>query len=161
MPTKPEAVARPSTLLDVRDLKVHFPLRGSGVGRMLGRSTGAVKAGDGVSFSLAPGEVLGVVGESGSGKTTLGRAIVGMAPVTGGELLIDGRDLLSLKGSGRRAARRQVQMVFQDPHASLNPSMDLLTAIGHPLKIHGVTNDEGEIRSRVSEALERVGLSPV
>ena len=154
MPTKPE-------LLDVRDLKVHFPLRGGLLDRVSGRDAGAVKAVDGVSFTLRAGEVLGVVGESGSGKTTLGRAIVGMAPVTGGTMTFEGDDLQSLRGSSRRAARRRLQMVFQDPHASLNPSMDLLTAIGHPLRIHGVTKDETEIRRRVSETLERVGLSPV
>jgi oligopeptide/dipeptide ABC transporter ATP-binding protein len=154
VPTKPD-------LLDVRNLKVHFPLRGGALDRLTGRGGGAVKAVDGVSFTLAAGEVLGVVGESGSGKTTLGRAIVGMAPVTGGSLSFEGRELGSLRGSARRAERRRLQMVFQDPHASLNPSMDLLTAIGHPLRIHGVTNDENEIRVRVSETLERVGLSPV
>jgi oligopeptide/dipeptide ABC transporter ATP-binding protein len=166
VPTKPEPSASPvgaaeDALLEVRDLKVHYALRGGALDRLTGRNTGAVKAVDGVSFSLNAGEVLGVVGESGSGKTTLGRAIVGMAPVTGGSLSFEGDDLLSLKGPQRRAARRRLQMVFQDPHASLNPSMDLLTAIGHPLKIHGVTKDETEIRRRVSETLERVGLSPV
>jgi oligopeptide/dipeptide ABC transporter ATP-binding protein len=154
VPTKPE-------LLQVNDLKVHYSLRGGVLGRLAGRDGGAVKAVDGVSFTLHRGEVLGVVGESGSGKTTLGRAIVGMAPVTGGSMTFEGDDLLSLKGAETRAARRRLQMVFQDPHASLNPSMDLLTAIGHPLRIHGVTKDQDEIRRRVSATLERVGLSPV
>jgi oligopeptide/dipeptide ABC transporter ATP-binding protein len=166
VPTKPERTGAAATkagspLLDVRDLKVHFPLRGGALDRLSGRNAGAVKAVDGVSFTLNAGEVLGVVGESGSGKTTLGRAIVGMAPVTGGSLTFEGDDLLSLSGSDRRAARRRLQMVFQDPHASLNPSMDLLTAIGHPLRIHGVTKDPKEIERRVSETLVRVGLSPV
>ena len=154
MPTKPE-------LLEVRDLKVHFPLRGGIFDRLAGRDAGSVRAVDGVSFTLKAGEVLGVVGESGSGKTTLGRAIVGMAPVTGGTMRFEGDDLVSLRGNERRAARRRLQMVFQDPHASLNPSMDMLTAIGHPLRIHGVTKDAAEIKRRVSETLERVGLSPV
>jgi oligopeptide/dipeptide ABC transporter ATP-binding protein len=154
VPTRPE-------LLEVKDLKVHYSLRGGVVDRLAGRDSGAVKAVDGVSFTLRRGEVLGVVGESGSGKTTLGRAIVGMAPVTGGSMTFEGDDLLSLKGRERRAARRRLQMVFQDPHASLNPSMDLLTAIGHPLRIHGDTKDEAEIKRRVSATLERVGLSPV
>ena len=103
-------------------------MRGGVFDRLAGRDAGSVKAVDGVSFTLKAGEVLGVVGESGSGKTTLGRAIVGMAPVTGGTMRFEGDDLVSLRGNERRAARRRLQMVFQDPHASLNPSMDMLTA---------------------------------
>ena len=99
MPTKPD-------VLEVRDLKVHFPLRGGVFQRLSGRDAGAVKAVDGVSFTLAPGEVLGVVGESGSGKTTLGRAIVGMAPLTSGSLFFEGREVGSLTGAARRAERR-------------------------------------------------------
>ncbi|HET6815969.1 MAG TPA: ABC transporter ATP-binding protein [Mycobacteriales bacterium] len=155
MPTKPE------TLLEVDDLQVHFALRGGALGRLFGGDTGSVRAVDGVSFALARGEVLGVVGESGSGKTTLGRAILRMVPVTGGRVVFDGHDLTDLKESQLRPMRRQMQMVFQDPNASLNPAMDLLTAIGHPLRIHGVTDDEDQIRREVCKALERVGLVPV
>ena len=155
MPTKPE------TLLTVDDLQVHFALRGGAFGRLFGGDTGSVKAVDGVSFELKRGEVLGVVGESGSGKTTLGRAILRMVPVTGGRVAFHGKDLTDLKESQLRPLRRQMQMVFQDPNASLNPAMDLLTAIGHPLRIHGVTDDEGELRREVCKALERVGLVPV
>jgi peptide/nickel transport system ATP-binding protein len=145
----------------VTDLQVHFALRGGVLSRMTGRSEGSVKAVDGVSFTLRRGEVLGVVGESGSGKTTLGRALLRMAPITAGTVRFDGKDITRLRESEVRALRRQVQMVFQDPNASLNPAMDLLTAVGHPLVIHGVTRNEDEIRARVSAALERVGLSPV
>jgi oligopeptide/dipeptide ABC transporter ATP-binding protein len=155
LPTKPE------NLLTVDDLQVHFALRGGAFGRLFGADTGSVRAVDGVSFELKRGEVLGVVGESGSGKTTLGRAILRMVPVTGGRVVFDGQDLTDLKESQLRPMRRQMQMVFQDPNASLNPAMDLLTAIGHPLKIHGVTNDEETIRREVCKALERVGLVPV
>ena len=148
-------------LLEVDNLQVHFALRGGAFGRLFGRDTGSVKAVDGVSFSLRRGEVLGVVGESGSGKTTLGRAILRTAAVTGGRVVFDGHDLTDLKESHLRPFRRQMQMVFQDPNAALNPAMDLVTAIGHPLRIHGISNDDNRIREEVCRALERVGLVPV
>ncbi|MFL6137969.1 MAG: ABC transporter ATP-binding protein [Frankiaceae bacterium] len=170
MPTRPDTDDRPAPadargttapLLEVEDLRVHFALRGGFFDRLTGRSTGAVKAVDGVSFALRPGEVLGVVGESGSGKTTLGRAILRMAPITAGSVRFEGRDITGLKESEVRRMRQRMQMVFQDPNASLNPAMDILTAVGHPLSIHGITDDEAVLRRKVSEALERVGLSPV
>jgi oligopeptide/dipeptide ABC transporter ATP-binding protein len=160
--TKPEATAASvdaQPLLSVEDLNVHFALRGGVLQRFTGRSSGSVKAVDGVSFSLRRGEVLGVVGESGSGKTTLGRAILRTVPITSGHVRFDGRDITDLKESDLRPLRRRMQMVFQDPNASLNPAMDLLTAVGHPLKIHGV-DDPQEIRNHVEAALERVGLVP-
>jgi peptide/nickel transport system ATP-binding protein len=155
LPTKPEL------LLTVADLQVHFALRGGAFGRLFGRDTGSVKAVDGVSFELRRGEVLGVVGESGSGKTTLGRAILRTVPATGGRVVFDGRDLTDMKESQLRPLRQRMQMVFQDPNASLNPAMDLLTAIAHPLRIHGVTDDEQELLEAACRALERVGLVPV
>jgi peptide/nickel transport system ATP-binding protein len=148
-------------LLDVRDLRVHFTMHGSFAGRLLGRQTGSVKAVDDVSFQVGRGEVLGLVGESGSGKTTLGRAILGLAPATSGSIVIDGRDITTFGESRLRQLRRSVQMVYQDPHASLNPSMTILQSVGHPLRIHGVTRDRQETRRAVCEALERVGLVPV
>ncbi|MGH3075710.1 MAG: ATP-binding cassette domain-containing protein, partial [Gaiellales bacterium] len=101
-------------MLEVRDLEVHFPLRASFGGRLVGRSSGVVKAVDGVSFELAKGEVLGVVGESGSGKTTLGRALLRLVDPTGGSIRLEGRDVTDLSDRSVRTLRRQMQMVFQD-----------------------------------------------
>jgi oligopeptide/dipeptide ABC transporter ATP-binding protein len=160
--TRPEATVTEVSdepLLSVEDLHVHFALRGGLLQRFLGGSVGSVRAVDGVSFSLKRGEVLGVVGESGSGKTTLGRAILRSLPVTSGRIRINGRDITDLSEPQMRPLRRHMQMVFQDPNASLNPAMDLLTAIGHPLRIHGV-DDPVKIRATVVAALERVGLVP-
>ncbi len=166
MPTKHEA-ATSATVLDIRDLEVHYQLRGGTLSRLLGLDTGTVKAVDGVNLSLKRGEVLGVVGESGSGKTTLGRALLGLAPATSGSITYHAQhagraeDQVVSQMSGRelRSLRTNLQMVFQDPHAALNPSMDIATAVGHPLKIHGVASGE-DLRRRVAAALERVGLSP-
>ncbi|HEX7105683.1 MAG TPA: ABC transporter ATP-binding protein [Acidothermaceae bacterium] len=174
MPTKLESSddVRPlgerPVLLDVEDLRVHFALRGGFLDRLLGRSAGSVKAVDGVSFTLRKGEVIGLVGESGSGKTTTARALLGLAPITGGSVRFDAGpefggevDLTKLREREFRGLRRKIQLVFQDPHASLNPAMDIATAVAHPLKIHKVTNDGDEIAARVRDALERVGLAPV
>jgi oligopeptide/dipeptide ABC transporter ATP-binding protein len=147
-------------ILEVQNLEVHFPLRGSFGARLLGRSGGAVKAVDGVSFQLRRGEVLGLVGESGSGKTTLGRALLRLVEPTGGSIRLEGRDIAVLGEREVRDLRRQMQMVFQDPHASLNPAMTIETAVGHPLRIHRVSRDRDDVRRRVTAALERVGLSP-
>ncbi len=152
---------QPDVLLDVRELEVHYALRGSFLQRLMGSEAGAVKAVDGVTFQLRRGEVLGLVGESGSGKTTLGRAILHLTRATNGAVLLNGNDVTDLSERAFRPFRRDVQMIFQDPRASMNPSMTLLEAVGHPLRIHGVTRDGDEIRERVSAALERVGLTPV
>ena len=149
------------SLLDVRDLEVHFPIHASAAGRLFGRASGYVKAVDGVSFLLRRGEVLGLVGESGSGKTTLGRALLGLVKPTAGSIRYGDHDFSTLSEREFRPLRRRLQMVFQDPHASLNPSMDIEHAVGHPLRIHRVTKRGAETRRRVVEALERVGLSPV
>jgi peptide/nickel transport system ATP-binding protein len=162
LPTKPdtkpaaESAAAAETLIEVTDLKVHFPLRGG----PLRRGAGAVKAVDGVSFTLRKGEVLGLVGESGSGKTTLGRTLLGLTRATAGGIRYRDRELAALKESELRPLRRHLQMVFQDPHASLNPAMDIATAVGHPLQVHGLAPDREERRRKVAETLERVGLSP-
>ncbi len=169
MPTKPETAAaahrggEPSAepFLRVRDLEVHFALRGGNLSRLVGRDTGAVKAVDGVSFDLREGEVLGLVGESGSGKSTLGRALLGLVPATKGSVELHGEPITGRSAKEMRQLRKTLQMVFQDPHASLNPSMDIETAVGHPLRIHGLTKGKAATRRKVVEALDRVGLSPV
>jgi oligopeptide/dipeptide ABC transporter ATP-binding protein len=175
LPTKPEeqAAAAVATgaagaagqagevMLDVRDLHVDFALRGGWLDRFTGRDRGSVRAVDGVTFQLRRGEVLGLVGESGSGKTTLGRALLGLVAPTGGSIRYEGRELVGLAERRLRPLRRQLQMVFQDPHASLNPSMDLERAVGHPLRIHGMAATEADRREQVAAALERVGLAPV
>ena len=147
-------------LLEVRDLKTRFSLRGSFLDRLRGHEAGSVKAVDGVSFDLRRGEVLGVVGESGSGKTTLGRTLLGLVAASEGSIRFDGQEITGLGERQFMPLRRRLQIVFQDPHASLNPAMTIETAVGHPLRIHGITNDRGEIRQRVSAVLERVGLAP-
>jgi peptide/nickel transport system ATP-binding protein len=147
-------------LLEVTDLKVHFGLRGSFLQRMAGREVGSVKAVDGVNLSVRRGEVTGIVGESGSGKTTLGRAVLRSVPITSGTVEFDGIDLTDLSESRLRPLRRRMQMVFQDPNASLNPAMSIVRAVGHPLQIHGISKDAEERRALVATALERVGLAP-
>ena len=165
MPTKPDDTALGTSLLKVCDLDVHFALRGGTLKRLLGMDTGTVRAVDGVDLDLHRGEVVGLVGESGSGKTTLGRALLGLVPATRGSITYrppGGPDRVVSAMSGRelRRLRTDLQMVFQDPHAALNPSMSIQTAVGHPLVIHGIASGP-ELRTRVVEALERVGLSPV
>jgi peptide/nickel transport system ATP-binding protein len=147
-------------LLEVTDLKTHFGLRGGFLDRLRGHEAGRVKAVDGVSFTLRRGEVLGLVGESGSGKTTLGRTLLGLVEASSGSIRLEGREITGLREGEFRPMRRRLQIVFQDPHASLNPGMTIATAVGHPLRIHGVARDEEDVRGRVAAALERVGLAP-
>lgn len=176
MPTKPEvlssdgpepdpASARSENVLDVDDLAVHFQLQGGALSRLLGLKSRQVKAVDGVTLHLRRGEVLGVVGESGSGKTTLGRALLGLVPASDGRITYYSaergeRRVSDMRGAELRRLRTDLQMVFQDPHAALNPSMTIEEAVGHPLVIHGIAKG-ADLRRRVAEALERVGLAPV
>jgi len=138
-------------LLQVRALSTHFAVRGRGP---------AVRAVDGVSFDVRPGEVFGLVGESGSGKTTLGRSLLKLVQPTAGAILYRGRDLMPLRERELRPLRRELSLIFQDPNASLNPAMTIAQGVGHPLRIHGLVRGRDELRARVAEMLERVGLSP-
>jgi peptide/nickel transport system ATP-binding protein len=158
LPTKPDAATE--SLVEISDLHVHFALRKNAVARLLGRSSGTVRAVDGVSVSLAKGEVLGLVGESGSGKSTLGRALLGLVRPSSGSIRYEGREIGGLPEAQLRPLRRELQMVFQDPHASLNPSMTVGRAVGDALRIHGLHGDADGRRAAVAAALERVGLSP-
>src|ERR1051326_7549990 len=125
-----ETNVQTNTLLDVRDLHVHFPLKR---GIIFQRTIGHVRAVDGVNFTIGRGQTLGLVGESGSGKTTIGRAIVRLYKPNQGQLLFDNQDLASLEGEPLRQMRRRVQMVFQDPYASLNPRYSIGSLISEPM----------------------------
>ena len=141
-------------MLSVRDLHVHFPARGG----WFGRSRGVLRAVDGVSFDLTPGEMLGIIGDSGCGKSTLARAILRLTPPTSGEILFERHSLLTLPRRDLRRIRRQIQVVFQDPMSSLNPRMRIADIVAEPLTIHRV----GTLRQRQGRAaamLERVGLT--
>jgi len=152
--------ANGEALVSVRGLKTYYSIRGTFFDRLIGRTGAAVRAVDDVSLELRKGEVLGLVGESGSGKTTLGRTLLGLVPATEGEVVFEDRDITKLHERELRDMRRRMQMVFQDPHASLNPAMTIAQAVGHPLEIHGLVRDKAVARARVAEALERVGLIP-
>ncbi len=143
------------SLLTVNDLLKHFPIR-SGVVK---REVGAVKAVDGVSFHLDKGETLGLVGESGCGKSTTGRCIMRLIEPTSGHVDFDGVDVMSLKGRDLKAFRRDVQIIFQDPYASLNPRMTIGEIVGEPMLIHK-SGTKRERILRVKELLEIVGLNP-
>ncbi len=142
-------------LLQVLDLKVHFPVQHG----LFSRVKAHVKAVDGVSFSLAPGETLGLVGESGCGKTTLGRAVVRLIEPTSGSISFHGAELTKLDGSALRAKRRGFQMIFQDPFGSLNPRMTVEKIIGEALDIHELAAGADARGKRITELLEAVGLS--
>ncbi|TMD63981.1 MAG: dipeptide ABC transporter ATP-binding protein [Chloroflexi bacterium] len=142
------------TLVDVRDLKMHFPLTR---GIIFQRVVGHVRAVDGVSFSIERGQTLGLVGESGSGKTTIGRTIVRLYKPTSGQVLFGDTDLAKVNGEGLRQIRRRVQMVFQDPFASLNPRYTIGSLIAEPMHVYNI-GSSSEIREKTAELLSVVGL---
>jgi oligopeptide transport system ATP-binding protein len=142
------------TLIDIRDLKMHFPLTR---GIILQRVVGYVRAVDGVTFSIERGQTMGLVGESGSGKTTIGRTIVRLYKPTSGQILFDNKDLATLEGESMRQMRQRVQMIFQDPFASLNPRFTIGSLIAEPMHIYHV-GTSSEIRERTAELLRVVGL---
>lgn len=143
---------RTEPLVSIEGLKVHFPLRD---GLVLNRQVGAVKAVDGVDLAIPAGRTLGLVGESGCGKSTLGRAVLRLTPVTEGRVVFDGVDVASLKGEDLRRQRQQMQMVFQDPLASLNPRQSVETILTEPLRAHRISHDRA---TKVRELLDQVGL---
>ena len=141
-------------ILDVRDLVKHFTVRGSSGLRSTKR---VVQAVSGVSFDVRPGETLGLVGESGSGKTTVGRCVLRLIEPTSGSVSFDGRELVGMPSSQLRRLRREMQIVFQDPYASLDPRMTIGSSIAEPLEVQRIPGDR---EARVRELLELVGLSP-
>ncbi len=151
-----DTLVKSKTLIDVRDLKMHFPLT---QGIILQRTVGYVRAVDGISFSIERGQTLGLVGESGSGKTTIGRTIIRLYKPTSGQILFENEDLATMHGEPLRQVRRQVQMVFQDPYASLNPRFTIGALIAEPMQIYK-TGSAQELRDRTVELLRVVGLRP-
>ncbi|MCG2785934.1 MAG: ATP-binding cassette domain-containing protein [Anaerolineae bacterium] len=142
-------------LLQVRDLKKHFPIfRG-----VFQRQVGAVRAVDGITFDVYQGETLGLVGESGCGKSTAGRTILQLYKPTAGSVVFDGVDLVHIKAEEMRQMRRKIQMIFQDPYASLNPRMTVGEIVGEPLMVHNMASGR-EIEERVKDLLDKVNLNP-
>jgi oligopeptide/dipeptide ABC transporter ATP-binding protein len=150
--------ARPGEpLIEVRDLVKHFPLT-SGI--IFRKQTGAVRAVDGVSFDVLRGETLGIVGESGCGKSTTARLLVRLLDLTAGSIKLEGRELATMKGAELKAMRREMQMIFQDPYASLNPRKTVGSIIAEPFAIHRLKTGEGERKRAVQELMDTVGLNP-
>jgi oligopeptide transport system ATP-binding protein len=145
-----------SPLLELRDVKTHFPIHH---GALFKRHVGTVKAVDGVTLTVGAGEVLGLVGESGCGKSTLARTIMQLLPTTAGAVILEGRNLTSGSVEEVRNVRRDMQMVFQDPYASLNPRMTVFDTLAEPLRVHAVC-PSADIPARVASLMERVGLAP-
>lgn len=146
-----------NTLLKVDNLKMHFPITR---GIVIQRQVGAIKAVDGITFDLYEGETLGLVGESGCGKSTTGRAILQLYRPTEGSVKFEDAELTETKGEALRKMRRRMQMIFQDPYASLNPRMTVGSIIGEPLEVHSIGSNKKDRQERVQELLKTVGLNP-
>ena len=158
-------------LVQIRGLEKHFPQKVAWpkekglpphqvIWRAISRRPAAVRAVDGVSLDITPGETVGLVGESGCGKSTLGRTLLRLLDPTGGTILFDGKDITRASASALRPIRRRMQMIFQDPYASLNPRMTVGTTISEPLEIFGLAGGKSQRRDRVAALLEKVGLRP-
>ncbi len=143
-------------LLEIQNLKVHFPVQQ----RLFGGAKEFVRAVDDVSFSIAPGETVGLVGESGCGKSTLGRAVIKLVEPTAGRIVFEGEDIAGLSGAELRARRRRFQMIFQDPIGSLDPRFIVADIIGEALDIHGLAADAAARSQRIDALLKAVGLDP-
>ena len=142
------------TLLRVEDLKIYYPVAGSGFGKKE-----FVKAVDGVTFEVKKGEVFGIVGESGCGKSTLGRGVCKLENLTSGHVYLDGEDITEYNDRRMRSIRKKVQMVFQDPYASLNPRMTVSETIGQPMMVNKICRKKSEVEKRVAELMDTVGLA--
>jgi oligopeptide transport system ATP-binding protein len=149
--------ANQDVILSVRNLKMHFPITR---GIIIQRQVGSIKAVDGITFDLMRGETLGLVGESGCGKSTTGRAILQLYDPTDGAVIFEGQDLTTMKSGDLRRMRRRMQMIFQDPYASLNPRMTVGSIVGEPLEVHNIGSNRKERQERVQELLKIVGLNP-
>jgi oligopeptide/dipeptide ABC transporter ATP-binding protein len=150
-----EALPVGGPLVEVVNLRTHFPIRRG----VFSRTVGQVKAVDDVSFEIHPGKTLGLVGESGCGKTTVGRTVLRLIPATSGAVRYKGEDFFAYRGEALRRLRRQMQIVFQDPVSSLNPRMTVGNIIGEPLEVHGIARGDAK-RDAVAGLLQRVGLDP-
>ncbi|MGB7201581.1 MAG: dipeptide ABC transporter ATP-binding protein [Pyrinomonadaceae bacterium] len=144
------ATTQPAVLLEVRDLVKHFPVE---------NSDDVLQAVDDVSFDIRAGETLGLVGESGCGKSTVGRCLLRLYEPTSGEILFEGKNIVGLPHAEMQTLRREMQIIFQDPYASLNPRLSVRSIVAEPLKIHGI-GGKSEQRDRVADLLQKVGLDP-
>lgn len=142
--------------IEVRNLTKEFPIKGG----LFSRQVASVKAVQDISLSIQPGETLGLVGESGCGKSTLGRCIIRLLEPTSGQIIFDGQDVTNFQGDDLRALRRRMQIIFQDPYASLNPRMTVSSIISEPLEIHNLFNSKKDRLDRVKQLIELVGLRP-
>ncbi|MEW5784005.1 MAG: ABC transporter ATP-binding protein [Bacillota bacterium] len=151
--------AGPESLLMIKDLEVHFAARAGLLTALFSKAPAVVRAVDGISLTMAQGEILCLAGESGSGKTTAGKAVLRLVEPTGGEVYFAGEDVRSFRQARLRAFRQQAQIIFQDPYESLNPRQTVFAAVAEPLEVNGICRSLAEKEERVAEALQDAGLS--